>query len=418
MASAEIETDARRTHTPNESVPRSLVAFEEAAAVLDLEPWIVQRLRHPREETTAYLEVLRDSGDAVCVPFLTVRHSERSGCAVGSLAVASGLQQRDCRVVGMERTWQSALLGLPFGGASYGLVCDPAKWSEKELIAIIPPLARQLDQHRGGSVLIPGQGCCREFMGRLAAHLRHPRDVKITGKPECMGGIDHDAFAAEGIAALVSAALRHAGRATIGAKVAIQGFGPLGRGVSQRLSREGMRVVALSDSSGGIYRADGLILDDVTTRFGQGSVLFAYSEADHISRAELMSVDADVLLLTSGSNELNETNQKQVTAEVIVEADFNAVSESARNLLSEKRRLVLPWFLSTCGTLVGSYFEVRGSQILDQPDELLARCYGIVGQVVERILRYVEQHESSYEQAAYRLAIEAVASQLRVCGLE
>jgi glutamate dehydrogenase (NAD(P)+) len=416
MTNAEIEIAVRRTRIQNESVSRSMLAFEEAASLLDLEPWIVQCLRHPVEETTSYLEVVRDSGDAACLPLFAVRHSEMSGCAAGSLSLASGLQQRDCRAAAMERTWQSALLGLPFGGASYGLICDPAEWSEKELIAIIPALARQLDQRRNGTVLFPGEGCCREFLGRLGAHLR-TGDVHITGKPDCMGGIDHNVFAAEGIAALVSGALRHAGRATIGAKVAIQGFGALGLAVSRRLAREGMRIVGLSDTSGGIYRADGLILEDVATHFAQEPVLVGYPEAEHISRTELMSVEADVLLLTSGANQLNEKNCQGVAAEVIVEADFNAISEDARNTLSG-RTILAPWFLATCGTLLGSHFEVYVSKILQRQEELLTRCYGIVGQVVGRILSAGSDDDRSCEQAAYRLAIEAAASYLRACGLE
>ncbi len=417
MASANTQIDARRSHGGNGKVPPAILAFEEAADLLDLEPWIVQRLRHPLEESTSYLQVVRDSGDAACFPLFTVRHCERSGCAAGSLSLASGLQQRDCRAWGMERTWQSALLGLPFGGASYGLICDPAEWSERELIAIIPALARQLDQRTGGSVLFPGHGCCREFLGRLAGQLRSAGGVNITGKPDCMGGLDHDVFAAEGIAALVSAALRHLGRATIGAKVAIQGFGTLGRVVSQRLAREGMTVVALSDTSGGIYRADGLILDDVATRLAQEPLLFAYQEAEPIKRAEVISVAADVLLLTLGANELNEDNCEDVGAAVIVEADCNAVSEDARQALSE-RKMLAPWFLSTCGTLLGSYFEVQENQILHPGEELLKRCYGMVGQAASRVLRADNQNGCSCEQAAYGLAIEAAASYLRTCGLQ
>jgi glutamate dehydrogenase/leucine dehydrogenase len=416
MASTETQIDARRSQAGSGNVPRSLLAFEEAAALLGLEPWIVQRLRHPAEETTAYLQAVRDSGDAVCLPLFALRHCAVSGCAAGSLSLAPGRQQHDCRAMGMERTWQSALLGLPFGGAAYGLVCDPAEWSERELIAILPALARQLDQCGGGSILFPGEGCCREFMGRLAAHVRGTGDVKITGKPDCMGGLDHNIFAAEGIAALVSATLRHAGRAAIGAKVAIQGFGALGRAISQRLAREGMRIVALSDTSGGIYRTDGLILEDVAACLTREPILFSYKEAEHIARAKVLSVEADVLLLTSGANELNEKNCQDVAAEVIVEAEFDAISEDARITLSQLK-VVMPWFLSTCGTLVGSYFELHGSQLLLSREELLTRCYGIVGQAGSRVLRAGGGNECSCEQAAYRLAIEAAASYLRSCGL-
>jgi glutamate dehydrogenase/leucine dehydrogenase len=416
MASVEMPVEVR-SHARNGKLNHSRVAFEEAAAVLDLEPWIVQRLRHPVEESTAYLQIARDSGEIVCVPLLGVRHSEASGCAMGSLEMASDLQQCDCRVQGMERTWQSALLGLPLTGAAYGLVCDPQEWNERELIAMISPLARRLAQHRGGLVLFPGNGCCREFMGRLAAQLCGTPGVKITGTPDVLGGLDPERFTAEGIAALVSAALRSAGRAAIGARVAIQGFGALGRAVSQRLLREGMRIVALSDTSGGIYRSDGVILEDVVSRLAHDPLLCAYKEAEHLSRADLFCVEADILLLTSGTNEFNESHCKDVAAEIIVEAQFNGINEEARNLLST-RKTVAPFFVVTCGTLVGSYGEVPGSGILRPEDELLKRCYGIVGHAVNQILHSREKEECSFEQAAYRHAVQSAANYLRASGFE
>lgn len=97
--------------------------------------------------------------------------------------------------------------------------------------------------------------------------------------------------------------------------------------------------------------------------------------------------------------------------------DFDAISEDARNTLSG-RKIVVPWFLATCGTLVGSYFEVHGSKIFHRQEELLTRCYGIVGQVVGRVVSTGSEDDRSCEQAAYRLLIEAAASYIYACRLE
>jgi glutamate dehydrogenase/leucine dehydrogenase len=177
-----------------------------------------------------------------------------------------------------------------------------------------------------------------------------------------------------------------------------------------------MKVVALSDNSGGVYRADGLIVSDVNARLAREQVLFAYTEAEHISRAEVLKVPCDALVLTSGSNEFNETNCGKLAAEIVVEAEYNAIGERAKELLASKKISVLPWFLATCGTLVACYFEAQRIQILARPQELLARCYGIVGQAAESVLQYGCQAECSVEQAAYRLAVEAAANYLRACG--
>jgi len=397
-------------------IRHSALAFEEAADMLDLEAWIVQRLRHPVNESTAYLQITRDSGEPVCVPFFIAHHSNRSGCTAGSLALAPGLQLRDCQAVGRERTWQSALLGLPFGGASYGIVCDAAGWSERELTALVRPLARQLKQSRKPQIVFPGCGCHRAFLGRLAAEVSDSHNVIITGKPDCMSGLDHAAFAAEGMVAAISAMLQYAGRPAIGARVAIQGFDELAQALTRSLARAGMKVVALSDSSGGVYRADGLIISDVNARLAREQVLFDYPEAEHISRLEVLSVNCDALVLTSGLNELNRTTCGKLSAGIVVEGDFHVIDEAAKEILAAGNASLLPWFFATGGTLIATDWEAYSAQILTPPQELLARCYGIVGQAVESALQYAAEAGCSLEQAAYRRAVEAAANYLRACG--
>jgi glutamate dehydrogenase (NAD(P)+) len=418
MASVEIQSSKKSAARLNGRDRRAMLAFEETAAMLDLEPWIVQRFRHPVEESTGYLQILRDSGETACVPFHAVHHSEMSGCAVGSLSLAPDLQLRDCQVVAMERTWQSALVGLPYGGASFGLVCDPAELSEKELIGIAQPLARQLRGWHGDALVFPRRGCCSEFIARLFGEMRDSHNVRLAGKPAALGGLDQTQFAAEGIAALISEALRQVGKACIGARVAIQGFETLGQAVSQRLAREGMKIVALSDHSGGIYRADGMILDDIRARFAHEQVLFGYAEADRINHAELMKVPADVLMLTSGSNQLRESAGDKVTADLVIEGDWNAVEEDAGNRLLRRGAVIVPWFLSTCATLIAAHWEAHSIQILSRPEKLLGRCYGIVGQAVEQVLRFAVENDCSCQQAAYRVAIELAAAYQRCCGPE
>ncbi len=402
----------------NGSTRRTMFAFEEAATMLDLEPWIVQRLRYPIEERTAYLQLRRDSGETLCAPLFSVHHSELSGRTIGGLCLLPDLQLRDCEAMAMERTWQSALLGLHFGGASFGVVCDPAEMSEEEMVALARPLARQLDKGVSDLLLAPDRGCVREFMARVFAGMRGDRHLHVTGKPDCMGGLDPDEFITEGIAALVSSCLRHSGKGCIGAKVAIQGFAGRGQAISGRLKREGMQIVAITDNSGGIYRSDGLILEDVRTTISRDHVLFAYGGAERINRADLLQVDADVLVLTSGAKELREEHGKSVSADLIVEASWDAVEDGAREPLAARRRTVAPWFVATCGSVMAAYFEGLYGEIPAAREELLANCHGKVARVTEDVLRQADAQQTSFEQAAYRVAIDAAASYLRCCGYE
>lgn len=393
------------------------LGLEEAAAALDLESWIVERLRHPVEETTSYLQLVRDSGDAVCVPLLQVQHSAVFGSTIGSLTLRPDLQLHTCEAIAMERTWQAALLGLPFDGASYGLVCDPDELSERELIRLFSSAAHRLRFHPGRqAVIFPGGGCRRECMAKLFAEIRGSSDLIVTGKPDCLGGLNLDRFKAEGIAAIVSAELRRIGKAPTTARVAIHGFGPFGQAVSERLVSEGLLLVALSDNSGALYRADGLILGDVRSRYEREPILFGYSEAEHISRADLLQVKSDVLVLTSGSNEIHARSASTISAPLVIEAHRNAVSAAAKRDLAARNIQVIPWSIATSGAMLGACFESCEARITDSLEHLLSKTHACVEQALAKVVGYSRDNKESVNQAARQLAVERLAGCLRLCG--
>jgi len=395
---------------------QTAVALEEAAAALDLEPWIVDRLRHPEEESTSYLQLIGDSGDAACVPLFHVEHGAAHSAAIGSFSLLPDLQLRACQMMAMERTWQSALLGLPFGGASYGLVCDPDELSERELARLLVLAAQRLPGRRGRrSVIFPGRGCRREFMARAGAELSANCAVTLTGNLECVGGIDVNQFIAEGVAAVVLAGLRNQRKTPAEAKFALQGFGPLGQAISARLVSEGLTVVAVSDATGVAYRSDGLILGDIRAQVAREGVLFGYAEADRITHAEMLRTEADVLVLASGPNEIHGNNWNAVAASLVVEAEWNAVTATAKERLAAKGASVMPWLVATSGALPGAYFESRDEQIGGDIAKLLARTKDWVQQVFQRVSDSAAGNDRSLDFAARQIAVERVAECLRLC---
>jgi glutamate dehydrogenase (NAD(P)+) len=393
------------------------LALEEAAVALDLESWIVERLRHPVEETISYLQLVRDSGDVVSVPLFQVQHSALFGSTMGSLSLRPDLQLHTCEAIAMERTWQAALLGLPFGGASYGLVCDPDELSERELLRLFTCAAQRLRFQPGRQAIIfPGGSCRRECIAKLFAETRESGNLIVTGKPDCLAGLNLDRFQAEGLAAIVSGELRRIGKQPAAAKVAIQGFGPLGQAVSERLASEALVLVALSDNSGGLYRADGLIFDDIRSRYDREPVLFGYSEAEAISRADLLQVKSDVLVLTSGSNEIHGKNCGAISAPLVIETRWNGVTAAAKRNLAARNIQVIPWSIATSGALLGACFESCQSQITDSLRDLLFKTHACVERTLGAVVRYARDNEESVTQAARQIALERVASCARLCG--
>lgn len=392
------------------------LALEEAAAALDLESWIVERLRHPVEESTSYLQLVRDSGDAVCVPLLQVRHCAWFASTIGSLTLRPDLQLQTCQAIAMDRTWQAALLGLPFDGASHGLVCDANELSERELTRLFSSAAQRLGFQPGRqAVIFSGRGCRREALMKVFAETRGTGDLIVAGKPDSFGGLNLDRFQAEGIAAIISAELRRLGKAIATAKVAIEGFGSLGQAVSERLASEELMIVGLSDNSGGLYRAGGLILADIRLRYDREPILFGYSEAEAISRAALLQVKSDVLVLTTGSNQIHRNNCGAISAPLVVEASWNSVTDAAKRSLAARNIQVIPWSVATGGALLGAYFESREAQISTSLEGLLASTRITVEQTLAAVVRYSRDNKASVNLAARQLAVERVAGCARIC---
>ena len=404
------------TATTFEAIPEAQLSFEQAAKTLDLEPWIVERFRHPAEVATTYLPLTRDSGDPITVTLLRVRHSAVRAAAIGSLSLLPDLRLQQCEDLAMQRSWQAALLGLPLAGASCGLVCDPEELSERELLRLLRAAGRRLgDVATWGSVLFPGRGCRREFAPKLQA-AGGDRKLAIAGGPACLGGSDLNLSAAEGIAAVVAASRRAQGRPPEPVKVAIEGFDALGDAVCEGLMRDGMTIVALSDSSGGIYRNDGLILHDVRAHVAREGVLFGYDEADGISRSELLRAAADLLVLTSGANLIHSANANEVAAPIVVEAEWNAIAAGALEQMAGRGVLVIPWLVAGCGALLGAYLE--SAQPLCPKSDLLPRVREGMKQMSEAINSYADEKGLPFEGASRLWAIERAAEVARAFGAD
>ena len=199
------------------------------------------------------------------------------------------------------------------------------------------------------------------------------------------------------------------------AKFAVQGLGALGRALCARLVSEGLTLAAVSDASGAAYRSDGLIFSDICAQVERHGVLFGYAEAHRITHAELLRAEVDVLVVASGPNEIHGNNWSTVAAPVIVEAEWSAVTATAKDKLAARGVNVVPWLVASAGELLGAYFESRREQIGCGQATLLARS----GEWVERVFGEVSNcgvsHERSLDFAGRLLAVERVAERLRLC---
>ncbi len=394
---------------------QAAIAFEETARALDLEPWIVERLRHPDVSSTTFLPLVRGNGDPLCVPLFQVRHGGLPGATIGSLSLVPDLQLADCEATAMERTWQAALLQLPVLGASYGLVCDGEELNEGELLRLMRLAARGV-RSTAPSILFPGRNCARECLGAFAAEITPEQHVVVSGRPEYLGGLDLAAFQAEGVATVVLQLLQDRGIAATSAKVVVQGYRKAGRAISARLSELGLTLAGLSDGSGAIYRSDGFILGDIHAQVESEEVLFGYREAERISAEAMLQAEGDVLVLASSPHEVHSGNWRKLSAPIVVEAVWDGVSPAAKKQLADAGHVVVPWSLATCGAVLGAYLEGRGEHPFRSLEQLLQRTHELVQQTYARVAAYSAVHAIPLDDAARHLAVERVAAAIRTCG--
>jgi glutamate dehydrogenase (NAD(P)+) len=401
----------------------STMELEEAARVLDLEDWIVERLRHPEREITANLVLVRDSGQALNCTAFRVQHSTARGPLLGGIRFSPHTQLSETRALAMNQTWQCALLDVPFGGAAGAVVCDPAKLSERELRHLSKDYVEAL---RG--ILGPGTDVLMEDLGSnpqvlawmLDAHARaagHLEPGAVAGKPGVLFGLpDHADAAAQGLFATLALALGESGRKLAGLRVALQGMGQTGLALARLLDDAGARLVAAADISGGVQRDEGLPVPALLEWMASNDVLLGFPEAEPVRNAEVLESGCDVLVLAAATRQVTTGNAARIRASLMIEVVEGAITLAAERVLEERGAIVVPALLAGAGVTAAAYLE--WSLNLGHEAFLLDGVEENIRQRTQAAFRQARRAAQCYNtklrRGALLAAVEKVAAALRL----
>jgi glutamate dehydrogenase (NAD(P)+) len=391
--------------------------MEEAARVLDLEPAVVQRLRHCQREITVTLPLVRDNGEACAVGGLRVQHSTACGPCLGGVRLTPGATLAQVKALAMERTWQLALLGIPFGGSAGALVCDPGELTERELChlaksyvcalrGVIGPHSDVLMQDVGSNESI--LAWMLDGYSHCAGHLEL---AAVESKPKALFGLpDHVGAVAEGVALVVE---EFAGGGNL--RVALQGFGKLGKAIALRLRDRRMRTIGVADASGGLLQPDGVDVEALLRWREAEGALIGYRGASAVNNQEVLETDCDVLVLAATERQITATNADRLHARVVVAATHDAISPDAQFAL-ESHCVVIPEILATGGGSAQAYLEwtlnTTGHILLaGEAEEHLRRR---MLQACHDVRQTAEARHVSVAKAAYLTAVERVAGAVRM----
>jgi glutamate dehydrogenase (NAD(P)+) len=418
----EVPSTAKGTAGPEASCLMAVVAaFEQAADDLDLPDDARRLLGGSSRELSVQVPVRRDDGSLSVFIGYRVQHNGARGPFKGGLRYHPEVDLDEVRALAALMTWKTAVTDLPLGGAKGGLACDPRALSAGELQRATRTLMDRLEPVLGPmeDVMAPDVGTGPREMAWLMdeyARLHGHTPAIVTGKPlELEGSPGRVAATGRGVGIVAREAARALGLPLEGARAAIQGFGNVGSHAAEALAALGCRIVAVSNSAGGVFRGDGLDLGALRGRRGRG---FEDVPGETISNEELLALECEILVPAALSGALHERNAADVRARMVVEGANGPTTPGADAILRGRGVAVVPDILANAGGVVVSYFEwVQNLQQLrwgegevnERLDQRLTAAFG-------EVWGGSEGDGTALRRGAYRLAVDRVVTAVRLRG--
>jgi glutamate dehydrogenase (NAD(P)+) len=400
--------------------------FDRAAELLDLEPGIYKVLRSSEKEITVSIPVMMDNGEVEVFTGIRVLHNTSRGPAKGGIRFDLNVTLDEVKALAAWMTWKCAVVNIPFGGAKGGVICDPLKMSVGELERVTRRYTAGIIQTLGPDSDVPApdvntnERVMAWLMDTYSMHVGHTVNAVTTGKPVEMGGsLGRREATGRGVMISAREALTHLKMEMKGATVAVQGFGNVGSIGAQLLAREGAKVLAISDRTGGYHNPKGIDVEDAIAHVKQHRSLEGYKRGDAMTNEQLLQLEVDVLVPAALENVITSKNAAQIKAKIICEGANGPTTAGADSILDEKGVMVVPDILANAGGVTVSYFEWvqnRGGYYWTE-EVVNERLHQIMVNSFRDVLKLSQQHKVNMRTAAYMVAISRVSTVHRLRGI-
>jgi len=404
----------------------ALEQFDNAVRYLDIDPGIADMLRHPKRELTVNFPVKMDDGSLRIFTGYRVQHSVAAGPAKGGLRYHPDVTLDEVKALAMWMTWKCAVVDLPFGGAKGGVICNPKELSRDELDRLTRRFTTEISCMIGPMVDVPAPDVNTNaqtmawIMDTYTIHTGAEQLAVVTGKPLEVGGSrGREEATGRGVMITAIEALRAKRLDPLDAAVAVQGFGNVGSVSARLLHESGAKVVAVSDSRGGIYCSKGLDVCDVMRHKKESGSVIDYPGADFVTNEELIEVPCQVLVPAALEKVIHGQNADRIQADVIVEGANGPTTPDADRVLHDRGVTVVPDILANAGGVTVSYFEwVQDLQVYFwSEEEVNAHLRDHVIRAYEQVQAIAEDKGVDMRIAAYIKAIGRVARALELRGI-
>lgn len=407
------------THSEKSAFAEVNQKIAQAGEILKIKPGIIATLSSCEREVVIAIP-LRRGDDVEVLTGYRVQHSSARGPRKGGIRFHQDVNLDEVRALASLMTWKTALIDVPFGGAKGGVAVDSAKLSPIEKEEIIRRWTRSLvhvlGHHR--DIPAPDMGTDSQTMAWLMDEFHRLEGFQpacVTGKPvELFGARGREEATGRGVAQIAAATLERNGVKVEGATVAIQGFGNVGRYAALVCQELGMKVIAISDVSGGIVDRSGI---DIQSIFMHKSLENVESN-ERIGASEVLEIKCDVLIPAALGGVINENNSSKINAAFIIEGANQPITIAADHDLRSQGIVIVPDILANAGGVMGSYFEwTQNIQEFSWPiekfrHELDAR----MDLAFENVHKVSKQYSVDLRTAAFIVAVERVANAFKLRG--
>jgi glutamate dehydrogenase (NAD(P)+) len=355
-----------------------------------------------------------------------VLYNTSRGPAKGGIRFDMNVNLDEVKALAAWMTWKCAVVNLPFGGAKGGVICDPLKMSVGELERLTRRYTAGIIATLGPDSDVPApdvntnERVMAWVMDTYSMRVGHTVTAVVTGKPVEMGGsLGRREATGRGVMFVTREALRYLGMPLLGSTVAVQGFGNVGSIAAELLTKQGSKIVAISDRTGGYYNKSGIDIAAAVAYARDHRSLEGFRGGESITNEELLMLPVDVLVPAALENVITSKNAGKVQAKIIAEGANGPTTAGADSILDEKGIFVIPDILANAGGVTVSYFEWvqdRGGYFWSE-ETVNQRLEEIMTRSFTDVLGLARQHKVNMRTAAYMLSISRVATVHRLRGI-
>ena len=399
--------------------------LKKAIDVLKMGDDIYEILKEPKEYFEISIPVRMDNGKIRVFRGYRVHHNNARGPYKGGVRFHPNVNLNEVKALASWMTWKCSVVGIPYGGAKGGAICNPKEMSENEKERLSRGYIQALVNFIGPDRDVPAPDVYTNpqimawMMDEFSKIKGYNVPGVITGKPvETFGSEGRNEATGNGLSFVTREILKYLKLDPMKLTAAIQGYGNLGHVVANRYFEMGIKVIAVSDSKGGIYNPNGLNPHEVLAHKKKTGTVVGLNGTKKITNEQLLETKCDILAPCALENVITKENAEKIKAKIVVEGANGPTTPGADEILHRKGIYVVPDILANAGGVTVSYFEwVQNRMNYYWPEkEVNEKLDRIMTKAFSNVVKAMEKYKVDMRTAAYVFAVKRVVDAIKYRG--